>query len=146
MSGAVHGTAVAIDGWGVLLTGKSGAGKSDIALRLIDRGAELVADDYVEINAELSLSAPAALAGKIEVRGVGICNRLFAPHTALRLLVELGEDGERLPSSPPLTDFQGWSLPHLRLNGFSASAPIKVELALKSVVDGGLLPVRLLVD
>ena len=79
----------------------------------------------------------------MEVRGVGIFDMEASAECPLRLLVELGTDGERLPASWPLRDFHGWSLPLLRLDAFAASAPIKVELALQSVVDEDLHPVRL---
>jgi HPr kinase/phosphorylase len=143
MSGAVHGTAVEIGGWAVLMTGASGTGKSDLALRLIDRGAALVGDDYVEIDADLQIKPAPALAGKLEIRGLGIVDMAYRASSPLRLLVELGEDGERAPASWPLRDFGGWSLPQLRLNAFAASAPIKVEHALNSIVDAALHPVRL---
>ena len=71
----IHGTCVLVGGIGVLLRGPSGAGKSDVALRLIDGGALLVADDRVElrmVDGRLMASAPAALAGLLEVRGLGI--------------------------------------------------------------------------
>ena len=64
----LHATAVALGGWAVLLTGPSGAGKSDLALRLIDRGAELVADDYtmlVHDGAQLVAGSPATIAGRM---------------------------------------------------------------------------------
>jgi serine kinase of HPr protein (carbohydrate metabolism regulator) len=51
MSETVHATCVAIDGRGILIRGRSGAGKSDLALRLIDRGARLVSDDYTILAA-----------------------------------------------------------------------------------------------
>lgn len=143
MNALVHGTAVEIDGWAVLLTGQSGSGKSDLALRLIDRGAVLVGDDYVEIDDELTAHPKSEIAGKLEVRGLGITKMDHRAPSPLRLLVELGDDGERLPASRPLRDLNGWSIPLLRLDAFAASAPIKVELALKSVVDEGVLPVRL---
>src|SRR5437763_620964 len=75
MSRTVRGTSIAIGGRGVLLRGESGSGKSDLALRLIDRGAVLVSDDYTQVRAEHGrriASAPGAIAGKSEVRGVGI--------------------------------------------------------------------------
>jgi HPr kinase/phosphorylase len=143
MSEAVHATAIAIHGWAVLLTGQSGSGKSDLALRLIDRGAALIGDDYVELNAELAVRPAAALAGKLEVRGLGIVHAHHEAPCPLRLIVELGADGERAPASWPLRDLNGWSLPVFRLNAFAATAPIKVEYALKSVVDACLHPVRL---
>ena len=50
MAAMVHGSAIAIHGKGVLLLGPSGSGKSDLALRLIDRGAKLICDDVVHIE------------------------------------------------------------------------------------------------
>ncbi|HAQ33260.1 MAG TPA: serine/threonine protein kinase, partial [Rhodospirillaceae bacterium] len=71
----IHGTCVALNGVTVLLRGPSGSGKSDLALRLIDGGGRLVADDQtlVEIQGErLVATAPETIAGKMEVRGVGV--------------------------------------------------------------------------
>jgi HPr kinase/phosphorylase len=144
MSALVHGTAVAINGSAVLLTGKSGSGKSDLALRLVDRGAALIGDDYVEVGGDDPIvAAKTAIAGKIEIRGVGIIGMPYAASAPLRLVVELGEDGERLPASWPLAEVGGWSVPKLKLNAFAASAPLKVEHAVKSLIDGGIFPVRL---
>lgn len=143
MSKAIHGTAVEIHDWAVLLMGTSGSGKSDLALRLIDRGAVLVGDDYVELDKDCQITPVPALAGKLEIRGLGIVEKPYKQHSPLRLIVELGEEGERLPASWPLRDLNEWSLPCLRLYGFVASAPIKVEHALKSVIDAALHPVRL---
>ena len=146
MSAPIHGTAVEIDGCAVLFTGPSGSGKSDLALRLIDRGARLVGDDAVTLHSRdgaLYVKASDAIENRIEVRGVGIFDMDATAQCPLRLLVELGADGERLPASWPLRDLNGWSLPVLHLDAFAASAPIKVELAVKSLVDEGLYPVRL---
>ncbi len=88
----LHASAVAIDGHGLLLIGPSGAGKSDLALRLIDDGATLVADDRVIAEARagrLHLSAPAGIAGLIELRGVGIVRLPFG-HAPARLVLRLG--------------------------------------------------------
>ena len=74
-SETIHVSSVAIDGRAVLIAGRSGAGKSDLALRLIDRGALLVSDDYTFVRRAQSqalASAPARIAGRIELRGVGI--------------------------------------------------------------------------
>ncbi|WP_040850329.1 HPr kinase/phosphorylase, partial [Nitrospirillum viridazoti] len=73
----VHATCVSVGGAGVLLRGASGSGKSDLALRLVDAGALLVADDQVALAADptatlLTATAPERLAGLIEVRGLGI--------------------------------------------------------------------------
>jgi HPr kinase/phosphorylase len=145
VSHVVHGTAVAINGWAALLTGKSGTGKSDLALRLLDRGAALIGDDYVELHHEetLLVSPSKELAGKLEIRGIGIVERPYQQGIPLRLMAELGHEGERSPQSWPLQDIEGWSIPLIRLQAFTASAPIKIEQALNSVVDARLFPVRL---
>lgn len=146
MTRVFHGTAVAIDGHAVLLTGASGAGKSDLALQLIDRGASLIGDDGVELiehHGMLHVKCVATLNGKLEVRGIGILDFPHLPACALRLLVELGAEGERHPASWPKRDMAGWSLPCLCLDGHRVSDAIKVELALRSIIDAGLQPVRL---
>ncbi len=77
---------------GILLLGESGAGKSAIALQLIGRGARLVADDRVELfvrEGDLWARPPAALAGLIEARGVGIAALPFAADAHVALAVEL---------------------------------------------------------
>src|ERR687898_3364772 len=71
----LHATCVELSGTGVVLLGASGCGKSDLALRLIDRGARLVADDLVTVERHgrrLIARAPEAIAGLMEVRGLGI--------------------------------------------------------------------------
>lgn len=131
-SGRVHGTAVAIGGRGVLILGASGSGKSDLALRLIDRGATLIADDQVELTARagrLEACALAILHGRLEVRGIGIVD-VDVSRAPLALAVDLDGEPERLPE-PAAISFHGVELPLIALAPFAASAPIKVELALK---------------
>lgn len=132
MTGRIHGTAIAIDGRGVLILGASGSGKSDLALRLIDRGATLIADDQVELSARagrLDACALAVLHGRIEVRGVGIVD-VEATRAPLALAVDIDRAPERLPE-PATISLHGVELPLIALAPFAASAPIKVELALK---------------
>lgn len=131
----VHATCVALGGQGVVLLGPSGAGKSDLALRLIDRGAQLVADDRCEladIGGQLLCAPPEMLAGMIEVRGIGIVARAWTAPIPLVLAVRLTERTERMPD-PAIEELHGHVLPALRINAFEASAPIKVELALAQV-------------
>jgi serine kinase of HPr protein (carbohydrate metabolism regulator) len=131
----MHLTTVAIDGRGVLIEGASGAGKSDLALRLIDRGAELVSDDYTELSVEdgqLVARAPASIAGRIEVRGVGIMPVSHRESAVAALLVRLTGTPERLPE-PATRTLLGVDLPMLALAPLPASAPIKVELALRAL-------------
>jgi HPr kinase/phosphorylase len=131
----VHGTVVAIDGAGVLLRGPSGSGKSDLALRLIDGGGVLVADDRVVLSGtggRIEASAPEAIHGKLEVRGVGIVALPATRVSVLGLVVDLVESGavERLPKAAE-TVLVGVALPLLRLAPFEASAPAKVRVALR---------------
>jgi HPr kinase/phosphorylase len=129
----IHATAVAIGRKGVLLRGRSGSGKSDLALRLIDGGARLVADDVVEIvrrDGALEASAPAALKGKIEVRGLGIYAVPSVARARIVLVVDLVGAGavERHPA-PASVRIRGIRLKLLKLCAFEASAPAKLRLA-----------------
>lgn len=131
----IHATAVAITGRGVVLMGPSGSGKSDLALRLMDRGARLIADDQLLVSVhegQLFLSPPPAIAGLIEVRGVGIlpCAGFAAEESCpAALVVDLSAPPDRLPQ-PETVEIAGIPLPLVRLHAFHASAPIKVEQAL----------------
>ncbi|MEN9709294.1 MAG: hypothetical protein RIQ68_1702 [Pseudomonadota bacterium] len=132
----VHASCVAIDEKGVLIIGPSGAGKSDLALRLIDRGAQLVGDDYVLVvreNDVLRAAPPEQLVGKLEVRGVGLCRFDHVSNIGLTLIVDLAQPPVRLPD-PQETELLGIKLPLLHLLPHEASAPIKVELAMKQGV------------
>ncbi len=127
-----HAGCVAIGGRGVLIAGRSGAGKSDLAMRLIDRGAALVTDDYVALRAEgerLIASPPPAIAGRIELRGVGILTLPFLAEAPVALIVDLDLQPDRLPE-PGRRQLCGVPIPAIGLNALEASAPIKVEAAL----------------
>src|ERR1041384_4667999 len=96
----VHASTVATAGRAVLLTGPSGAGKSDLALRLLDRGFTLVSDDQTIVRREgerLIASAPPTIAGKLEIRGIGIVEMETAGDVPVSLLVELTSEIQRLP-------------------------------------------------
>jgi serine kinase of HPr protein (carbohydrate metabolism regulator) len=129
----IHATTVAIDGRAVVIAGPSGSGKSDLALRLIDRGAVLVADDYTEVRregGELIASSPAAIAGQIEVRGIGIMSMASLERAPVALLVQLHERVERMPERRHRT-IAGVAVREFALDAFTAAAPIKCELALR---------------
>jgi HPr kinase/phosphorylase len=137
----VHATTVAIDGCGVLLRGPSGSGKSDFALRLIDAGARLVADDQSELVRDgdaILAHAPSAIAGLIEARGIGILRLDPLPAARLELVVDLvaPERVERLPEAASVA-ILGIDLPLIALAPFEASAPTKLRLALSALAAGG---------
>ncbi len=143
--GSVHATCVASEGLGLLLRGPSGAGKSDLALRLIDGGAELVADDQVMLERrgdQVVASAPSALLGLIEMRGFGPVLIPCLPEVALGLVVDLVDRPavERLPA-PARIRLCGVALPHLRLHAFDDATPAKLRLCARLVRDGRLAPV-----
>jgi HPr kinase/phosphorylase len=128
----IHATCVVLGTVGVLIRGPSGAGKSDLALRLIDGGAELVSDDYCDVEAldgKLVATPPTAIAGKIEMRGFGIVEMPHRPVAAVGLVVDLLPESEieRMPEAPTCT-IDGISVPKLMLNGFAASAAGKIRL------------------
>ncbi len=139
----VHGTCVALGRRGVLLRGSPGAGKSDLALKFMELPGDgalcpsLVADDQVYVTANsdgtLTASVPPTIAGKIEVRGLGIMQVPFLPEAELVLVCDLVA-GEEVPRMPPESAkkmvIAGVSLPTLRLAPFEASAPLKLKMAL----------------
>ncbi len=122
----VHGSCVSRDGQGVLVVGPPGSGKSDLVLRLLARGFDLVADDQVAIGGG-SVSCPAELAGLLEVRGLGIVRLAHQPRARLALIVELGTPVERMPV-PATHGVLG--CPVVRIDATAASAPERVALAL----------------
>lgn len=131
----LHASTVAIGGRAVVLIGPSGVGKSDLALRLIDRGATLVADDCTRLERDgdrLLASAPATIAGRLEVRELGIIPLPCISGVPVALAVELGEEGERMP--PPRTiALADVVITALVIDPRPASAAIKVERALAGV-------------
>lgn len=140
----VHASAVAIGGRALLLLGAPGCGKSDLALRLIDRGATLIADDRVRLDADgdrLLASPPPALAGLLEVRGVGIVTLAWMGGVPVELALALDQLPERLPARaawhPPDGAF-GRGVPYLALTPFDASAPRKAEMAMGLAAAGRL--------
>jgi len=141
----IHATCVALGGRAALLRGPSGSGKSDLALRFLHLpsaplGAppQLVGDDRVVLHPAdgcLLASPPEALAGLIEVRGVGIITLPFTTAAKVCLVVDLVERGqiERLPDRSERVTIHRLELPLLRIWPFEASAPIKLARALISI-------------
>ena len=131
----IHATCIALESCGILLRGPSGSGKSDLALRMIDGGAVLVADDQVDLavdaDGRLRARPPERIAGLLEVRGLGILTLDFLTDCALDLVVDLVDAAtiERLPEAA-FSTVAGCRLRHIRLAPFEASAPAKLRLAL----------------
>ncbi len=131
----IHATCVAIGDDAVLLCGPSGSGKSDLALRLIDGGARLVADDRVVLTCQeggvLTAAAPREVRGLLEVRGIGILRMDALTSAQVALVVDLVAPGdvERQPVACQ-ADFLGIRRPLRRLAPFEASAAAKIRLAL----------------
>ncbi len=133
----VHGTAVALDGVGVLLRGPSGSGKSDLALRLIDQGAVLVADDRTALERDgktVVARAPDTIAGLLEVRGIGVVRVATQASVELALAVDLAAPPERIPK-PEFAAILGISIPLIRLCGLEPAAPAKIRLAVRAGPD-----------
>ncbi len=139
----IHATCVAREGAGLLLLGPPGAGKSDLALRLLDRGFELVADDQVMADGPIVRPVP-HLAGLIEVRGLGLLRVAHRAEATLALALDLGQEPERLPS--PSRTWSG-AVPLLAFEGRSPSAACRAAIALdcaqgrRSLLAGGFDPV-----
>lgn len=132
-SETVHASCVVKDGRAILISGRSGTGKSDLALRLIDRGAQLVSDDYTvvkRVKGRLVATAPANIAGRMEVRGLGILDFEAAGEAPVCLAVDLGRELERMPVANEQVSIAGVKIPLIGVNSLEASAPVKVELAL----------------
>jgi hypothetical protein len=133
----VHASCVAIGKRGVLLTGKSGAGKSDLALRLIEDGARLVADDRTLLYVAgglLRARAPQSIEGLLEIRGVGIVAFPPLAGVEIALVVRLGREGARLPASriyhPPAPLKGAKPVPLIALDARFSSTPAKIRAAM----------------
>ena len=138
----IHATCVELAGIAVLLRGPSGSGKSDLALRLIDAGARLVADDRTDLVAEggvLLASSPQPIAGRIEVRGVGLMSLPNVSRSRVGLAVDLlpASAIERLPAAQHCA-YLGVELPLIALAPFECSASAKLRMAAREAARGRL--------
>lgn len=134
----IHASVVAIKGSAVLIRGPSGSGKSDLALRLIDQGAELVSDDYIElhtVNSNIVVTPPETISGLMEVRGIGLMTFSYLKKAKLVLALDLVQASqiERLPTRRNSLSVEGVSIPLYKLDGFAASATAKVRILLENL-------------
>ena len=146
----IHATCIAVEGRGALLVGPSGAGKSDLAFRLATGAYRyagrliepaLVSDDQVTLERQgddIVASAPPAIAGQIEARGLGILSLGAVASVPVRLVVELVSPAlvERMPPTGRLRTLMGLDIPEVALAPFEASAPAKVVHALMALPAG----------
>ncbi len=133
-SETIHASSVAIDGRAVIISGPSGAGKSDLTLRLIDRGFSLVSDDQTIVRRDShqsTASSPPSIAGKLEVRGIGIVELETATDVPVALAIELTADIQRMPDDNRERAIFGVPVPLISIDATTASAVAKVVLALE---------------
>lgn len=132
-SEAIHASSVALDGRAVLITGPSGSGKSDLTLRMLDKGFTLVSDDQTIVRRNdnrLIASAPATIAGKLEIRGLGVFEVEAVDDVPVALLVELTGEIQRMPDDSRERPVLGVPLPLVSIDATTASAASKLALAL----------------
>ena len=133
----IDGSAVSVGGKAVLITGSSGSGKSSLALDMISRGAELLADDKIEarlVSGTVVLAAPPQIAGMVEARGIGILRLKTRDPAKLAVIVDLDEtETERLPQRK--TRLLGLEFPLIRgrgRDGLAASLTVMLRAELLS--------------
>ncbi|MBE6451934.1 MAG: serine kinase [Alphaproteobacteria bacterium] len=135
----IHASCVDFLGQGILITGISGSGKSDLCLRLImEQGAKLVADDRVNLTLfqdNIIATAPTILQGLLEVRGVGIINIQYCPQTSIKLAINLINDFDKIERMPEekYFEFRGKKIRCFDLYGKDSSIVSKVLAALTLV-------------
>ena len=132
-SETIHASTVALEGRAVLISGPSGSGKSDLTLRLLDRGFTLVSDDQTIVRRDgdrLIASSPPTIKGKLEVRGIGILDMESVNDVPIGLYVELTSEITRLPDDWRERPILGVLLPLVSVDALTASAACKVSLAL----------------
>ena len=132
-SETLHASTVALDGRAVMISGPSGSGKSDLALRLLDRGFVLVSDDQTIVrkaDGRVLAAAPPTIRGKMEIRGIGIVEMKAVSDVPVGLVVELTSDIQRMPDDSRERLILDVRIPLISVDAMTASAPSKVAVAL----------------
>ena len=136
----MHASVVSVKGQAVLLRGPSGFGKSDLALRMMDQGADLVSDDYVELEVkkgQIIARPPKAIQGLMEVRGLGLIKVQYLEEAVVTLAYNLVGSNivDRVPVSASRLILDGVAIPLFSLDGLAASGPTKIKMALSLQMD-----------
>ena len=138
----IHGTSVSIDGDGVIFRGPPGSGKSDLALRMINFGAQLISDDQVCLtrrNDNIFMSSPSTIRKSMEVRGIGIVNTIAQKEAPLILVLNMlpNNAANRMPIWQ-LCTFLDIKVPAVEFAPFEISAHLKVKLAINLARKNGI--------
>ena len=137
----LHATCIAIKQNGILLLGKSGAGKSDLALRLIEnKNAILVADDRVDIKKidnKIFALPPHTIKGLLELRGIGIIKVSYLEQCDIKLAVNLVDDIKQIERMPEnkFYEIQQVKIPMIDIYPFEVSATDKIVIKLKAILE-----------
>ncbi|NYT39845.1 aldolase [Sphingomonas sp. R-74633] len=134
-SETIQGACVAIDGRGVLIEARDDAQRTDLLLRLLDRGAVLVSDARTACTrsgSNLQATAPAGTGGQVEIRGIGAVKKESLAEVSVALIAVVLDAAPRLPEDRRFRNIAGIAVPVLALGPSEPAAPIKVEYALKA--------------
>jgi HPr kinase/phosphorylase len=139
----LHASSVEVKDFGVLIIGDSCGGKSDLALRLIDRDAKLVSDDQTTLKKfenSITASCPDNIKGLIEVRGLGILKLPYKENSVIKLVVILSsrDNIERLPY-PESYEILGVDIPKIRIFPFDVAAALKIEMAVLALIENNMV-------
>lgn len=127
----LHATTIMINQKAVVITGAAGCGKSDLALRLIDGGGTLIADDQTQlsvIDGQLLAASPPSIVGLLEIRHVGIYKVPYITDIPVHLCVDAAT-GVRVDRLPPAdtVEWLGCKVPRIRLDLLLPSTPAKIR-------------------
>lgn len=132
---AYPASCVGLGGQALLISGESGIGKSELALALIDRGAQLISDDHTELRREGDriIASPAQnIGGLIEVRNLGLLPMVPGPDCSVALLIELNRAAPRWIERTQQRMILGVAIPEILVSPDSHVLPIKAEMALQA--------------